>query len=138
MADVIDAQGVVITITDGTTPTTVATVIGGIDTFDFGDGEASDIDITTLASTAKEYKQGLQDFGNLNLNLKVRDPSDVGQAVMSAAKAARDTRQIVMTFLSGDIATFNAYVKSISNAGGVDGILAGSAALKISGTVVWS
>lgn len=134
MATVIDAQGVVITFNDGV----VAQVVGGVDTFDFGDGEASDIDITTLASTAKEYQQGLQDFGNLNLNLKVRDPNDAGQAAMATAKAARATREVKLTFLSGDIATFNAYVKSISNSGGVDGVLAGTASLKITGSVVWS
>lgn len=134
MATVIDAQGVVITFNDGV----AAQVVGGVDTFDFGDGEASDIDITTLASTAKEYQQGLQDFGNLNLNLKLRDPSDAGQAAMAAAKAARATREVVLTFLSGDVATFNAYVKGISNTGGVDGVLAGTASLKITGSVVWS
>jgi len=130
---VLDAQGVVITFNDGTTAQTV----GGVMSFSFGDGEASDIDVTTLASTAKEYRQGLQDFGNFSLELQ-RDPSDVGQAAMETAKAAQATRECVVTLPSGDIATFDAYVKSLSSTGGVDTTVTGSANLKVTGSIVWS
>ena len=130
----LDAQGVVVTFADNLA---VAQTVGGVVSFSFGDGEASDIDITTLASTAKEYRQGLQDFGNLSLEL-MRDPNDVGQAAMEAAKAAQATRQVVITLPSGDIATFNAYVKSLSSAGGVDAVVTGTANLKVTGAIVWS
>lgn len=130
----LDAQGVVVTFADNLS---VAQTVGGVVSFSFGDGEASDIDITTLASTAKEYRQGLQDFGNLSLEL-MRDPNDVGQAAMEAAKSAQATRQVVITLPSGDIATFNAYVKSLSSAGGVDAVVTGTANLKVTGAIVWS
>lgn len=129
----LDAQGVVITFNDGTTAQTVS----GVVSFTFGDGEASDIDITTLASTAKEYRSGLQDFGNFSMEL-MRDPNDVGQAAMEAAKALQATRECVITLASGDIATFDAYVKSLSSAGGVDAVVTGTANLKVTGAIVWS
>lgn len=131
---VIDAQGATLTFEDGSsTPVTV----GGIVSFDGFDGEASDIDITTLASTAKEFRQGLQDFGNFSMDL-MRDPQDPGQIELDLAKAAQATREVVLTLPSGDIATFNAYVKSLTASGGVDGVVTGKCAMKITGSVVWT
>lgn len=134
---VLDAQGATLTITDGTTPTTVAKTIGGLVSFDGFDGEASDIDITTLASTAKEYRQGLRDFGSFTIQL-MRDPNDEGQVTMAEANAALATRQFVLTLPSTDVATFNGYVKSLTASGGVDAVVTGQAAIKITGEVVWS
>lgn len=130
---VLDAQGSTVTFNDGS----VAQTVGGVVSFSFGDGEATDIDTTTLASAAKEYRQGLQDFGNLTLEL-MRDPSDVGQAAMESAKAAQAVREVVITLPSGDVATFNAYVKSVSSQAGVDAVVTGSATLKVTGAIVWS
>jgi hypothetical protein len=131
---VLDAQGATFTIQNGGgSPQTV----GGIVSFSGFDGEASDIDITTLASTAKEFRQGLQDFGAFSIELQ-RDPSDAGQTEMLTAKAAQATRVCVLTLASGDVATFSAYVKSLSSAGGVDATVTGSANMKVTGAVVWS
>lgn len=130
----LDAQGAVFTIEDGSgTPVTV----GGIKSFSGFDGEASDIDITTLASTAKEFRQGLQDFGNFSIDVN-RDPNDAGQAELDSAKAAQATRECVLTLASGDIATFNAYVKSFNASGAVDDIVQGTCNMKVTGAVVWS
>ena len=131
---VLDAQGATFTIDDsGGSPVAV----GGISAFSGMDGEASDIEITTLASTAKEYRQGLQDFGNFSITL-MRDPNDSGQAELESAKANQATRECILTLASGDVATFNAYVKSVSIDGGVDGVVTGTCNLKITGAVVWS
>ena len=131
---VLDAQGAVITIDN---VSTVATTIGEVKNFAFGDGAAADIDITTLASTAKEFRQGLQDNGDLTLELN-RDPSDAGQIVLLEARAAQATREVVITLASGDVATFDAYVKSVSTDGAVDDVITGTASLKITGDIVWS
>lgn len=131
---VLDAQGAVVTIEN---VSSVATTIGEVKSFDFGDGAAADIDITTLSSTAKEYRQGLQDNGDLTMELN-RDPSDAGQIVLLEARAAQATREITITLASGDVATFDAYVKSVSTGGAVDDVVVGTATLKITGNVVWS
>lgn len=131
---VLDAQGATFTIEDsGGSPVTV----GGVVSFQGFDGEASEIDVTTLASTAKESRPGLQDFGAFTLEL-MRDPSDAGQAELEDSKANQDVRTCVLTLPGGDIATFDAYVKSLTASGGVDAVVTGSCAMKITGSVVWS
>lgn len=131
---VLDAQLAVFTIADsGGSPITV----GGTISFSGFDGEASDIDITTLASTAKEFRQGLQDFGNFSIELQ-RDPADVGQIELLSAKAAQATRACTLTLASGDVASFDAYVKSVTTAGGVDATVTGSANMKVTGVVAWT
>lgn len=131
---VLDSQLATLSIDNGS-GTPVA--IGGIVSFSGFDGEAADIDITTLASTAKEFRQGLQDFGNFSVEL-MRDPSDAGQIQMLAAKAAQATREFVLTLDSGDVATFDGYVKSLTTSGSVDAVITGSANIKVSGAVVWT
>ena len=131
---VLDAQSATFSIAD---ETPAAIIVGGIVSFSGFDGEASDRDITTLASTAREFRQGLEDSGNFSIEL-FRDPSDVGQAEMATAKAAKATRECVLTLDSGDIATFDAYVKSLTSSGAVDGDVNGSANLKITGAVTWT
>lgn len=131
---VLDAQGATLTVEDsGGSPIN----IGGLVSFDGFDGEASDIDITTLASVAKEYRQGLQDFGNFSIEL-MRDPADTGQQELAAMKAAYATREFVLTLPDGDVATFQGYVKSLTASGGVDAVVTGSCNIKISGDVVWT
>lgn len=131
---VLDAQGATFSIDNAASS---PVLVNGIVSFSGFDGEAADIDITTLSSTAKEYRQGLQDFGNFSLDLK-RDPNDAGQNELLSAKALQATRTCILTLASGDIATFEAYVKSVSVSGGVDATIDGSANLKITGAVVWS
>lgn len=126
---VINAQGATFTFNSVT--------VGGIVSFSGFDGAAADIDVTTLASTAKEFRQGLSDEGGFTIEL-MRDPSDLGQIEFLTARAAQSVETCVLTLPSGDVATFDAYVKSVSSNGGVDGVVTGSAALKVTGPVVWS
>lgn len=131
---VLDAQGATLSIDDaGGTPV----LIECISSFSGFDGQASDIDVTCLTSTAKEWRQGLQDFGQFQVEL-MRDPGQAGQAEMDSAKSAQATRTFILTLPSGDIATFEGYVKSLTVSGGVDAVLTGTATIKISGLVVWS
>lgn len=132
MATAIDAQGATFTINSQT--------VGGIISFSGFDGEASDIDITTLDSTAKEFRQGLQDFGNFSMEI-LRDPNDAGQAELLTQRAAQTSSTCVLT-LPDDVtlnrATFTAYVKSVTISGAVDDVARGTVNLKISGSVTWS
>ena len=127
------AQGTTFTFNDGT----VDQVVG--ETIDFSgfDGEASEQDETTLASTAKEYGLGLQDHGNFNINL-FYDRDDVGQAAMHAARALREARECVLTLSDGKIATFNALVKSFPINGAQDEKLKSAVLLRVDGDIVWT
>lgn len=126
---VLNAQNAVFTISNIT--------VNGITAFTGFDGVASDIDITTLASTAKEFRQGLQEFGKFSMNLQ-RDPNDNGQRELFIAMAAQSSRGCVLTLASGDTATFTAYVKSVTSDGAVDKTLTGKCDMKITGAVVWT
>lgn len=134
---VISAQGTTFSISNSAAPGGTQVVIECIRSFTGMDGEASDIDITCLTSTAKEFRQGLQDFGKFSIDL-FRDPEDLGQIQLDLAKAAGETRVFVLTLSDGQIATFSGYVKSLTAAGAVDGAVTGTANIKITGNVVWS
>lgn len=132
----INAQGTTLTVEDGAASTAV---VGGVISYSLADGEASDIDITTLASTAKEFRQGLQDYGDFTIEL-VRDFDDAGQVELIEMKAAAVTREFVITFPSGtlNVGTFDGYVKSINVEGGVDAINTGTCVVKITGAIAWT
>lgn len=137
MAGAILGNGITVTFEDNLA---AAQTVGKVVGFSGLDGEAADIDTTTLASTAKEYCQGLQDFGNISLEV-LRDFDDVGQAALLDAMDNQATREMVITFPSGtlDTLTFQAYVKSISiDVGGSDEVVRGTINLKVSGEPVLS
>lgn len=137
MANAIYANGIVVTYEDDT-PT--AQTIGKIVGFTGFDGEAADIDITTFASSAKEFCQGLQDFGNISFEV-IRDYDDVGQAALLDALNDQEAREMVITLPSGTLntITLQAYVKSFSSdASNSDDVVRGTVNLKITGLPVIS
>lgn len=132
---VLDAQGSQVEFfdADGITPN----VVGNVQSFNLGGASSSEIDITTLSDTAKTYRSGLQDFGSCQLEC-LWDPADAGQAEMVVAKAAGATRKVVITLPGAQTATFNAFVKSIDQSGGVDAVVTASIELRVTGAVTWA
>ena len=132
MASPIDAQGTVFTFNDGT----VGQIVGGVQSFSI-DSTADERETTTLASTAKEFKLGLQDNGTLQLNV-LYDRSDVGQAAMITARASNLVREVVMTLSGGEIATFDTLVKALPIDGSADDDLKSTIDLRVTGAIVWT
>lgn len=128
----IDAQGTTFTFNNGVTPDP----IGGVQSFSIS-STADERETTTLASTAKEYKLGLQDNGTLQISV-LYDPADAGQAAMIEARAANAIREVVMTLSGGQIATFSTLVKALPIDGAADDDLKSTIDLRITGAVVWS
>lgn len=123
-----------------TTFTFNSQTVGGIKSFSGFDGEAADIDVSTLASTRKEFLQGLPEEGNLSLSI-VYDPDDAGQAEMLTARNAQTAYTCVLTLpdtVTLNVLTFSAYVKSISIEGSVDDAVMSTVNLKITGAVTQS
>lgn len=123
-----------------TTMTFNSVAVGGIRSITgIGSGSASEIDITTLASTAKEFAQGLRDFGSIEVDL-VRDQDDLGQVEMYNSMATQSTETIVITLPSStaNVATFSGFVQSLSSDIAADGVVMGKAKIRITGAVVWS
>lgn len=115
----------------------IPVLIGGLVSYSGFDGESTEIDTTTLSSTAKEFEIGLEDFGNFGVEL-LSDLSDPGQAAMNAAKTDRTLDEYILTFSDLSTATFNGYVKSFTQTGSVDDVDKSSATIRISGTVIFA
>ena len=101
------------------------------------DGKASTIDVTNLQSTAKEKLMGLQDFGNLKLEVN-HLPADTGQTAMRTAKTNMTKSHFKMTFSDASTAVFDGYVLSNPISGGVDSKVDGSFDLEITGVVTFA
>lgn len=130
-------QGVTFTFDNsGSTPVTVGGIISitGI-----GSGSATEIDVTTLASTAKEFRQGLRDFGSVSIEL-IRDQDDSGQAEMFSAMAAQAVRTCIITLptSTANVGTFEGFVQSLSTDVNADGVVTGTATIRITGAVAWT
>lgn len=122
----------------GTTFTFNGTTVSGITGYSGFDGEAPDIDETTFDDLEfRVFTQGLADAGAFNLDV-FRDPDDAGQLAMETASTAGTTGECILTFVGWGTVTFDAYVKSMPIAGGVDARLTGTIPMKITGEPVWA
>jgi hypothetical protein len=132
----VDTTG--LTYTSGGTATPVTyTKINGFLSFNGFDGSAADLDVTDLDSTAMEYISGLKDEGKFGFELKMLN-ADAGQIALRAARTSGTVTSFKLTLPDAKVATFNAIVKTMPTAGGVNAVLKGTIDTKISGPVVWS
>jgi hypothetical protein len=114
--------------------------IGGVRSITgIGSGSAKEIDVTTLASTAKEFKQGLRDFGSIKIGL-VRNQDDDGQQDCFEAQNSQETGTFVITLSdsTNNVATFSGFVVSLTTDINADDAVMGDLTVRITGGVVWS
>jgi len=108
-----------------------------------GSGKAAEIDTTSLASTAKEFRMGLQDFGTVTLNVNW-NLDDVGQKALYDAMDAQLAQKFIMTLpATNPTATLNVwtatvYVLSMELEAGADSVAMGTVTLRVTGEPVWS
>ncbi len=133
----IDTTGGALTAANGTLTPVALTQINELKTFSGFDGQASEIDVTNLSSSAKEFRLGLVDEGGFSFEMNQVN-TDAGQMALRASRSAGSLKSYILTFPNAETATFTAYAKSIPTAGGVDGVVTSSVALRISGAVVWA
>ena len=127
-----------LTYTSGGTATPVTwTSIANVKSFSGFDGAASEIDITNLSSTAKEFKLGLIDPGHFSMQID-QDNTDAGQAALRAAQISGASKQFKLTLPNAKTATFNAFVKKVDSQGGVDAVIKTNAELRITGAITWA
>lgn len=107
---------------------------------DLSGGEASQIDATTMCSTAKEYQMGLRDSGTCTVNYN-SDPCAEGQQELDSAQAAGTSRwfRFMYPVFNGDTThvwkEFEAFVTSTGFSAGVDALIAGTASLRVTGEI---
>jgi hypothetical protein len=127
-----------LTLTTGSTPTATPvtwTNINNLKTFTGFDGEASEIDVTNLSSTAKEYRLGLVDNGKFSIEVDY-DGADNGQIACKAAQVSGALKNFKLTLPDTHTYSFAAFVKKVPLSGGVDQVVKISTIdLRISGAV---
>jgi hypothetical protein len=131
---------------DGTTYTTYASggtatpqtmlEVGQVKSIDGFDGEAPDIDISDLRSTAVENFVGLQDFGGLRMDIW-HDYTSTAHAKMRSLKALGTVGYFAITQTDGAISAMAALVKSFTWKADQNSAYGGSAALKFRNEPAW-
>ena len=129
----ISAQGSVIEI-ETAISSAVYAAVGQVVSFDGLDGERPDVDVSDLASTAREYILGLKDNGNMGLEV-MRDDDDVGQAHIQTMLGEDQARSLRITLSNNDTYTIDCLAKSFTLAGGVDDTVRGTVNFKLTGDV---
>ena len=138
MSDIaIKAQGTLLQLGSGS-PLSYAT-IAEIVSFNGPGGSVSVIDVTDLASEAKEKLAGLNDNGQLSFECNFI-PTNTQHAALKTAKENGTTNSFKLIFTDTEATewTFDAIVTGLSITGAVDGVVKASVSLELSGEIIES
>jgi hypothetical protein len=139
-----EAQGTQLFWGDTTSLSTASTnLIGEVKSFSGPSGSAGIIDITSMASTAKEKLIGLRDEGQITLECNL-NTVDAAQMKLRTDRANRTLKAWILklndnstdaakTRLKGE-----GYCTGFSVSGGVDDVVKSSITIEITGGVAWS
>ena len=121
------------------------TAIGEITGFSGPSGNAVVIDVTNLASTAKEKLIGIRDEGNITLDVNFNTSADQYQVALKDDRASRTKR--IFDIKLNDTSTvagsqpsamyFDGYVTGFSITGSVDNAVKGSIAIELTSAIHW-
>jgi len=134
------SQGAALKLGQGDGPPETFTAIGEvIGISGVGGGSASEIDVTNLASSGKEFLMGLKDEGEVSVTLNL----DTGDTQQTALRTARDNSilknfELELTDSPPTILSFSAFVKTFNVGVAVDDKIGLETSLRISGAVTWS
>lgn len=129
----IDTTGKTITGTGTATPQTF-TDVANIKTFSGFDGSASEIDVSNLSSTAKEFRLGLTDPGQFTIEIDY-DNANAGHIALRSKQVSGTLSNFKLTLPNSNVITFTGYVKKFSLAGAVDAVAKTSVDIRISGAI---
>ena len=135
----LEAQGMQIKIGDAASPE-VFTAISEVKTFSGPGGSATVIDVTDLASSAKEKRLGLPDEGQLSFTINYI-PTNTQHDLLRTNRDARTLTNFKLVFTDDSPATtwsFSAYVQGFSVSGAVDGVVEANITLEITGAITES
>lgn len=103
----------------GTATPVTFTQVKGVDSFDWQDGEITEIDTTELEDSVKSSMSGLADPGAFTVNLNVLT-TDAGQIACKTAKDSGLVKTFKLELSNAATRTFDGYVKAMPESGGVD------------------
>jgi predicted secreted protein len=130
----LSAQGTKIELDTGTSGTPSFTDVTNVSDISGFDGKAAEIDVTTLESTAKERRLGLQDWGTVTLATQI-NLKEASHAALLAAKKDGTERSFKVTLSDGSMLAFNAFVTTFPIGAKVDSVYTGNIALSITGDI---
>ena len=130
-----ESQGTIIRRGDGGSPESF-TAIGEIVSFSGPGGQATVIDVSNLADTAKAKLMGLKDEGSMTLSVNF-DPSDSEQTSLRTDRTNRTERnfQLVFNDTSSTRFDFAAFVLGFVVNGSVDDKVSADITLEITGDI---
>lgn len=138
MAKAIESQGIVISYSIGNSPSAYV-ALNNVTGFKGPGGAAAVIDITNLASIAKEKMMGLPDEGQFTIDLNF-DPDDAGHIALRNARHTRTPIELKVQFTDSTPATavFAGYVLGFEISAGLDAVVKASLTVEINGPVSWA
>lgn len=113
------------------------TKINEVNSFSGPGGSVSVIDVTDLSSDAKEKLAGMNDNGQLSIEINFI-PDNTQHVALRTAKEDGTTESFQLVFTDDTIWTFSAIVTGFAVSGAVDGVVKASATLEISGAITES
>lgn len=115
--------------------------VGGVRAInDLRSGTATEIDVSDLSSTAKEFVLGLADNGAMNLEM-LYDPEDQGQIILETLRESSDSNQFRITIPNPlnspatTVFTFVGFVQTFPFSIGVDAAITGTVTIRITGAI---
>lgn len=128
----ISAQGTTVSINTGTAQVPVKQEIANVTGFSGFDGSANEIDVTTLRSTAKEKRLGLQDWASVNLEIDI-NLAEPSHKKLLLAKKGGTKLPFIYEMSDGTLIGFNAFVASFPIGAARDDVYKGTVKLTITG-----
>jgi len=128
----IKAQGTLLKLGSGS-PLSYTT-IPEVNSFSGPGGNAGVIDVTDLASIAKEKMSGMNDNGQLGFEINFV-PSNAQHLALRTAKENGTTANFQLVFTDGTTWSFQALVTGFAVSGAIDGVVKASVTLEITGAI---
>ncbi len=131
----LDSQGLTIAHSANTSPYSFTT-IPEVSNVSGPGGQASEIDVTDLSSTAKEFRMGLQDEGTITLDINYI-PGNTVHAQLRTDRANQTLAVYRITFTDSPQTTwtFTAYCLGFEVSNAVDDVTKASITLRVSGSI---
>lgn len=116
-------------------------VVGGVRAInDLRSGTATEIDVSDLSSSAKEFLLGLADNGAMNLEM-LYDPADAGQIILESLRessASNSFRVTIPNPLNSPAVTtfaFTGFVQTFPFSVGADAAITGTVTVRVTGAI---
>ena len=134
--DSVDSTGYTAYVSGGTAIEQTMTVVGNIKDFSIDQDAPTEIDVTNLDSTRKEFMIGLAGSWTMSCSMDI-DPADTGQLELVDAQNDGLIRTFTITLASGAVFAGRGYVMNFGAAGSPDAVVNGTLSVRGTGQPSW-